>query len=139
MVLAMTLVIGTEVRRQSTQAVLAQSYQDELKSLQGNWGPLKQGLKFSGRRFEIRSQDGKSLHEGVFNLDVYVEPKEIDFIHTGGPLKGKKWKGIYSLDGNVLKICDNSADLEQPRPVKFESKRDSGHVLITYSRVIPSK
>jgi uncharacterized protein (TIGR03067 family) len=63
-----------------------------------------------------------------------AKPASIDFEHTRGALKGKVWKGIYLLDGDTLKICDNAPNLEADRPVAFETKRGSGSILITFER-----
>lgn len=148
---AMAFAIGTEIGRPTMPSVLAQSYekvQQNLQNLQGTWRATKakrnglavadvigHRLTFTGKRFQLRSQDGKAVSEGTFSLDLSVEPPDIDFHHQSGGLKGKTWRGIYTLEGDVLKICDNSPDLEKPRPVEFEAQRDSGHVLITFGRV----
>ena len=60
-----------------------------------------------------------------------------EFEHKEGALQGKAWKGIYVLDGDTLKICDNAANLAKGRPAAFEANGGSGYVLITFRRVKP--
>jgi hypothetical protein len=45
--------------------------------------------------------------------------------------------GIYALDGDMLKTCDNAPDLDKPRPTAFEARAGSGCVLITFKRAEP--
>jgi uncharacterized protein (TIGR03067 family) len=94
-------------------------------------------LSFAGNRFQIQSKDSKLLFAGTFRVDPSAKLAAIDFEHTGGPLEGKLWKGIYSLDGDTLTICDNAANLQKDRPAAFEAKSGSGYVLITFRRVKP--
>ena len=46
-------------------------------------------LTFTGSRFEIRSQDGKSLYAGTIRLNPGAEPAAIDFEHTEGTFKNR--------------------------------------------------
>lgn len=148
MALILASLIGTRVSPQATQRVIAQSYEKARKSLQdlqGKWstrdgipvaGALGNRLIFSVKRFQIR-RDGELLSEGTFVLESDVEPPTINFHHTSGALKGKTWKGIYSLDGGELKLCYNGRNLEKPRPAEFKTNRDSGYELIALSQLIP--
>ena len=90
-------------------------------------------LRFGKKKFTIR-KGKKVLYQGTYRLDPSTKPASIDFMHTGGALKGKTWKGIYKLAGETLTICDNSADLEKPRPKTFETKAESGHLLVQLKR-----
>ena len=65
------------------------------------------------------------------------KPAAIDFEHTEGAPKGKPWKGIYTLDGDTLTICDNAPNLDKSRPAVFEAKSGSGYLLITFKRAKP--
>lgn len=135
------LILGVE-------SVFAQQSED-AKNFTGRWSvsrEVRNGLAtgdvigrrlvFSGNNFEFW-KDGKLVHKGKYVLEPDVEPPTINFHHRHGDLKDKSWKGIYSLDGDTLKICHNAPNLEKDRPAAFESKRDSEHVLITFSRLIP--
>jgi uncharacterized protein (TIGR03067 family) len=128
----------------------ADSTNDAPKQLQGVWtvtAAQRDGkpaddvvghrLSFSGTRFQIQSKDGKLLYEGAFRLDPRAKPAAIDFEHAGGVLKGKTWKGIYALNGDSLRICDNAPDLDKGRPAAFEAKTGSGHVFVRLQRAKP--
>ena len=94
-------------------------------------------LFFTGNRFEIQSKDGKSLYAGTIRVDPSAKPAAIDFAHTEGDLKGKAWKGIYAVDGDTLKVCDNAPNLDKARPTTFQAKKGSGYVLVTFKRAKP--
>jgi uncharacterized protein (TIGR03067 family) len=116
-------------------------------ALQGNWIATKaedngaaaaevlgHRLSVSGDHFAIKSKDGKALFAGTVQTDPNAKPAAIDFAHTQGALRGKAWKGIYTLNGDTLTICDNASDLAKGRPTAFETKSGSGHVLVTFVR-----
>ncbi|MBF6025369.1 TIGR03067 domain-containing protein [Lysobacter niastensis] len=91
-------------------------------------------ITFEGDRFRIESGEGKPLHEGTFLDDRHAVPSSIDFTHAQGTLKGKTWRGIYAVEGDTLKVCDNAPDLARPRPAAFEACTRTGYVLITFRR-----
>jgi uncharacterized protein (TIGR03067 family) len=119
---------------------------EDIKKLSGAWmavaaerdgkpAPDIRGhrLVFMGEKFTIFS-GGKVLYQGAYKLNPGRKPAQIDFVHTAGELKGKIWQGIYELDGESLKICDNAAGLDKPRPGQFLSRPDSGAVLVVFKR-----
>lgn len=131
-------------------AVFAQPAEDGRNELQGSWTAVKakrdgkaaQGvvgnrLTFTGKGFRIQSSQGKPLYGGTFRADPRAKPAAIDFEHAEGALKGKAWKGIYSLDGDTLTVCDNAPNLDKGRPAAFEANSGSGYVLITFKRAQP--
>lgn len=120
---------------------------DPQKKLEGSWTATKEErdgkavedlvghrLTLSGDRFEIKSKNGKNLYAGAVKLDHSAKPAAFDFEHTEGILKGKVWKGIFTLKGDTLTTCDNGPDPDKPRPTAFEAKQGSGYVLITFRR-----
>ena len=50
-------------------------------------------------------------------------------------MQGKTWRGIYELNGDALKICDNGDDVAKGRPVAFVTEARSGQVLVNFKRV----
>jgi uncharacterized protein (TIGR03067 family) len=94
-------------------------------------------LSFTGNRFQIQSKDGKLLYAGTVRVDPSAKPAAIDFEHTEGVLERKAWKGIYTLDGDTLTICDNAPNLDKVRPAAFETQPGSGYVIITFKRAKP--
>jgi hypothetical protein len=107
-----------------TGLVLAQTAGDAQTRLQGSWTATK------------AERDGKAA-EDVVRLEPGAKPAAIDFDHTEGTLKSKAWKGIYALDGDTLRICDNAPNLDASRPVAFEAKSGSGYVFVTFERAKP--
>jgi uncharacterized protein (TIGR03067 family) len=120
---------------------------DAQKKLQGTWLAVEaerdgkaaedvvgHRLFFKGQRFEIASKTGKLLYHGTVTLHPDRKLPAIDFKHDGQELKGKIWKGIYALDGNTLKICDNGPDPAKNRPTAFTAKAGSGHIVIVFKR-----
>ena len=69
-----------------------------------------------------------------YKLDPTTKPASFDMIHADGDHKGETQKGIYSLEGNHLKICLGKAD---SRPKKFTTTADSGLALYTLDREKP--
>jgi uncharacterized protein (TIGR03067 family) len=91
-------------------------------------------LTFRGDTFVIRSKDGEVLYQGTFRVDKAQRPAAIDFRHTRGKLEGKTWKGIYALEGDTLKTCDNGPDPAGDRPTDFSARAGSGRVSIVFKR-----
>ncbi len=129
---------------------LAPPAQAAQKTLEGSWTATaaeREGkadadvvghrLSVAGKDFKIRSKDGTLLFAGRLGTDPQAKPATVDFEHKEGALKGKAWKGIYVLDGDTLKICDNAANLAKGRPAAFEANSGSGYVLLTFRRVKP--
>jgi uncharacterized protein (TIGR03067 family) len=94
-------------------------------------------LIFAGDNFTIKNKDGKLVYEGTFQVDSSKKPMVIDFKHTGDALKGKTWKGIFVVDGDTLKTCDNAPSLDKDRPSDFNAKESSGYIAIVFKRVKP--
>ncbi len=112
-------------------AVKAEQNGKPAEDIVGHW------LTFAGDRFVVRSKDGKVLFQGGVQLPPGKRFPFIDFLHTTGSLKGWTWKGIYSLEGTTLRVCDNGANLEKDRPTAFNTEPGSGHVSIVFQRVQP--
>jgi uncharacterized protein (TIGR03067 family) len=128
----------------------AQPAEEAQRKLQGSWTATQaerdgkaaddvvgNRLSFSGNRFRIQSKDGQLLYAGTVRVDPSAKPAAIDFEHTEGAVKGKAWKGIYTLDGDTLRVCDNAPSPDKARPAVFEAKGGSGYVLITFKRAKP--
>src|SRR5262245_46038983 len=119
----------------------------EQKKLEGTWTAVsmeKDGEKIPDATVkELKLQvtlkegnytkmDGKVIDKGTGKADPTKKPRTTDIMPTEGPNKGKTIKAIYELDGDTLKVC---YDLEgKGRPKAFETKADTGYVLIVYKR-----
>jgi uncharacterized protein (TIGR03067 family) len=76
--------------------------------------------------------------EGIYHLDSAKSPKTIDIVTLGGVRKTAL--GIYSLDGDTLKLClsidpDNVAE----RPKEFVTKEGELRVIVTFKRQAPDR
>ena len=91
-------------------------------------------LTFAGDMFVIQNE-GKTIYKGTCKADPGKKPAQIDFTHTEGELKGKRWLGVYALEGDTLRIADNAPDMAKPRPAQLATKTGSGHVLLVFKRV----
>jgi uncharacterized protein (TIGR03067 family) len=131
-------------------AAFAQPAGEAQRKLEGSWTATRaerdgkaaddvvgHRLSFTGSRFRIESKDGKLLYAGTVRVDPSAKPATIDFAHTEGTVKGKAWQGIYALDGDTLKVCDNAPNPDKSRPTAFEAKNGSGYVFITFKRAKP--
>ncbi|MGI9404571.1 MAG: TIGR03067 domain-containing protein [Hyphomicrobium sp.] len=92
-----------------------------------------QRLSFNGDRFRI-TKEGKLLFGGNFSVDATAEPPSIQFEQSETQTLSGSWLGIYELDGNTLRICDNAPDMTKPRPKNFSECAAAGYVLIRFSR-----
>jgi len=92
-------------------------------------------LTFTGNAFTVTLK-GKTVYQGTYSLDPAAKPRRIDFKNTRGSYAGKTWLGIYELDGDTLKVCDNAPGLEskKSRPEQFAAPADSGHVFVSFKR-----
>lgn len=90
-------------------------------------------LIFEGDKFRI-TRDGKLLFGGRYSVDVAAKPPSIDFIQSDTESLAGVWRGIYELAGNTLKTCDNSYDMEKPRPKIFDDCAAAGYVVFRFTR-----
>jgi internalin A len=69
---------------------------------------------------------------GTYKLDPSKKPNAIDYTPDFSPDKGKLHKGIYSLEGDTLKLC--ASDPGKARPKELATKTDSGQALFVLTR-----
>ena len=101
---------------------------DEFKdSLSGMW-------TFGADNIVIHWK-GKPEETAAYNLDPSKAPKELDVTDNE---KGKTTPAIYSLEGDVLKVCAGSPGV-QARPTELVSKEGAKTLLITLKRVEAGK
>jgi uncharacterized protein (TIGR03067 family) len=133
------ILLGFAPPAQAAPKTLEGSWTAAAAEREGKADPDVMGhrLSVAGKDFKVRSKHGKLLFAGRLRTDPQAKPATIDFEHKEGALQGKAWKGIYVLDGDTLKICDNAANLAKGRPAAFEANGGSGYVLITFRRVKP--
>jgi uncharacterized protein (TIGR03067 family) len=71
------------------------------------------------------------------SIDPAINPSQLDFKVTEGPLKGSVVAGIYHLDGDELKLCYSTSSKDKDRPLEFKGKPDKGIILLTLKREKP--
>jgi uncharacterized protein (TIGR03067 family) len=112
----------------------------DQKKIQGTWAFVaieEQGIRKSQRELKgwedrlnwtfLNNQLVRNLGmepvKGQFKLDATKQPKEIDLFDYAG--KGKTARGIYTFDGELLKISLGSPQ-GGARPTAFDSPPPSG-------------
>ena len=106
---------------------------DGQKAFQGTWtivamtaGGAKPGKEdnekkpvtagtvvFDKDRYTIKAGDAV-VEEGTFTADAAKTPNRIAVTATGGADKGKKWHGLYELEGDTLRAVVGPADKDPP-------------------------
>lgn len=90
-------------------------------------GAKKITLTFKADKMTMVIGDSDKKHEHTFKLDPSKKPKEI----TIG--EGKmELKGIYALDGDVLKMCAGKPGDERPK--ELEAKKGSNFMSMVLKR-----
>ena len=72
------------------------------------------------------------LFDSTYSLDSTTNPKQINMVGTEGALRGKEAQGIYSLEGDTLRICYTMPG--DQRPTSFESASGSKAFLVVWKR-----
>jgi uncharacterized protein (TIGR03067 family) len=118
----------------------------EQDRLVGNWttvsgqedGKALPAEKVKGSRVVI-AKDHMTVHEEnnqkrvlTYKLNAGATPRQIDMTTTEGSDKGKTSLGIYSLQGETLKIC--FAQPGQDRPKDFTTKEGSKSMMFVLKR-----
>jgi uncharacterized protein (TIGR03067 family) len=84
-------------------------------------------LSFTFEKGKMIMQRGDQQREFGMKLDPAKKPKAIDV-----DMMGKTGEGIYSLEGDSLKICHGEEG--DPRPAEMASKEGTNVTLITLKR-----
>jgi uncharacterized protein (TIGR03067 family) len=84
---------------------------------------------------------GQEDQNASYKLDPTKKPKEIDLTPLDGPAneKGKTGRAIYSLDGDVLKICMPGSLATGERPTELATKEGGKTSLFIFKRVTANK
>jgi uncharacterized protein (TIGR03067 family) len=94
----------------------------------------KMVLEYKDETYRDKVGD-KIVGEGISRVDPTQTPKALDIIPQRNGVKGQTALAIYELKGDELIVC--LARPGKDRPKEFESKPDSGHVLLKFKRVKP--
>jgi uncharacterized protein (TIGR03067 family) len=117
--------------------------------LQGLWQAVKLQLQGTDapeeavKSFRVRIKGDKMIFNpdaenrvSVFELILGQKPRGIDLTPTDGPARGKKLPaGIYSVEGDELKLCLNKEGTAKGRPTEFKTGPGDGFALLVLKRV----
>lgn len=120
----------------------------DMEKIQGTWmvesgqegGKALEAGKVKGTMVTITAdtitvKEGDQKREMTYKLDPAKNPKTIDLTTTQGTDKGKTAQGIYSLEGDSLKICFTIPGKD--RPIAFDTRADSKEMLFTMKKAKP--
>ena len=82
---------------------------------------------------EFAWANGRGHGGKIVRIDPTKNPKEVDYTFADGPDAGKVLKAIYKLDGDTFTDCFGAAGAD--RPTAFESTKENGLYVLTYTRV----
>ena len=115
----------------SVGAVIADDKKDDpRKTFQGTWTIVDRKkadgkepvtaptVVFEGDKYKIKAGD-KVVEEGTFAVDGSKSPKHIEVAATAGMDKGKKWHGIYEIEGDTMRAVVGPTDKD--RPTKYDN------------------
>jgi uncharacterized protein (TIGR03067 family) len=96
-------------------------------------GDIVKELKLTLTQERYKTEKGNVLlFDGIYKIDAGQQPRHIDITAPEGEQAGKTSKGIYSFEGDTLKMC--YANPDKDRPKEFESKPGSGATFVTWKR-----
>jgi uncharacterized protein (TIGR03067 family) len=82
--------------------------------------------------------DGKNARKQFFWIDPSKTPRHIDMMYMPPPGTIRPplfTKGIYSLEGDTLKIC--LSEMNKPRPTEFKASKEAGTQVSVFKRDKP--
>jgi uncharacterized protein (TIGR03067 family) len=144
-VIAVTALVGAdEPPKKAATAV------EELQRFQGTWtveaweedgkalssADLKKRGAFFGANVFVFRRDDKLFQAGTLKLDPGKSPATANFSVREGEGKDDVMLGIYSLEGDTLKLCFDPKG--QERPENFKPGAKDGFTLVTLKKPKPA-
>ncbi len=117
------------------------SKDDVKKQLLGTWDGYMadgDGSKHGDIRLEITEdkitasnpQGNRAMGAGTYK----ISGKRIDATGTEGQFSGKKYEGIFDLDGKTLKWCSANDNPNSSRPSKLQTNPQAGQFLMVLEK-----
>jgi uncharacterized protein (TIGR03067 family) len=132
----------------ATGTALAQADKAERAKLVGTWeGWIVEGdgsTKAQQRQrvsemvitaTEISAKDGggRSMGTGTYQTGGSGALRTMDNTGTGGPTAGKRFMGVYRLEGDTLKWCSGN-DRARTRPTELRTNTGQNHFLMILTK-----
>jgi uncharacterized protein (TIGR03067 family) len=76
---------------------------------------------------------GETSVEYRFELDPTLTPKAIDLVSLQGEDRGRHYRGIYSIEGDVFTVC-RPLDPDDDRPAGFTARAGSNMTRVVWKR-----
>ncbi len=133
-------------KKETKEAAGSDAVKVELAKLEGNWALVsseqagmksdpeiakKVKLVVNAGKWSVYVSDRVST-SAKFTIDPANQPKAIDLTGTMGGDKGKKYLGIYQLDGDNLTLCIGDT---KTRPRTFNTKKGTDWQLEVWKRM----
>jgi uncharacterized protein (TIGR03067 family) len=98
--------------------------------------PLFKTMVIKDHTLNYYSEDGRIGNSFTFELDPNKRPRQIDTTSAKSKVRNP---GIYTLEHDVLRICDlaDATKVDQTRPTELRTSPGSNFLLITYKRKGP--
>jgi uncharacterized protein (TIGR03067 family) len=98
--------------------------------------PRRQDTAVNGDKV-TRGPDSPEPMTGTLKIDLSQRPKTIDITWADGVFKGRTFKGIYLINGDVLKICWDSSEMGEGRPEDFTTQDNPEYELSVWRKKQP--
>ena len=137
---------ATAILTMAFSASTSAARSEEGQNMEGTWTcisatvngkPLPEAtvklLRLTLTKDRYKTEKGNEvLFDSSYKLDPSQNPPHINIVGTEGDLKGKEAQGIYSIAGDILKICYTMPG--RKRPTAFESIAGSEAHFIVWQR-----
>ncbi|GEP44748.1 hypothetical protein [Brevifollis gellanilyticus] len=131
----------TETKPVAREAPKSGEKDDVKKQLLGTWDGYmadSDGSRHGDIRLEITEekitasnpQGNREMGSGTYKLTG----RRIDATGTDGQFAGKKYEGIFELDGKTLRWCSANDNPNSSRPSKLETNTQAGQFLMVLEK-----
>jgi RNA polymerase sigma factor (sigma-70 family) len=133
LVWALAASVHSAGKGKSDKDLLQGSWQIVDAEMGGKKAEGEEGEQIKKQKLVVKGNTIKTKFESEFTLDEKKTPREINVEVTEGPAQEVgKWRGIYELKGDDLKICISLPGGERPK--RFATEAGEQAMLLTLKR-----